>query len=79
MNARSLTLTPFIGMGEQNTACLNLSLNSLIFESVLLVSCHSVVTELGLKTVRLVLRTFRFEFVIVVKFRIVETTRVYQV
>ena len=72
-NARSLTLTPSVGTGEQNTACLNLSLNLLIFESVVLVvSCCLAVAEFGLTTVRLV-AAFSFRFVAAVEIRIVET------
>ena len=72
-NARSLTLTPSVGTGEQNTACLNLSLNLLIFESVVLVvSCFLAVAEFGLTTVRLV-AAFSFRFVVAVEIRIVET------
>ena len=72
-NARSLTLTPSFGTGEQNTACLNLSLNLLIFESVVLVvSCCLAVAEFGLTTVRLV-AAFSFRFVVAVEIRIVET------
>ena len=72
-NARSLTLTPSVGTGEQNTACLNLSLNLLIFESVVLVvSCCLAVAEFGLTTVRLV-AAFSFRFFVAVEIRIVET------
>ena len=57
-NAWSLTLTPSVRTAEQNTACQNLSLNYLIFESVVSVSCRSAVAEFGRK--KLYVQSFGF-------------------